>query len=58
MKQNVRGYSEYKKSDLYKLLKNEKIITPSEIVKPSLNELLIIMKDIQYKMNMILEKIQ
>jgi hypothetical protein len=38
--------------------KEKKIITESESQEPSLNELMTVMKDIQYKMNIILEKIQ
>ena len=40
------------------LKKEKKIITASESYEPSLNELMTVMKDIQHKMNVILEKIQ
>jgi hypothetical protein len=38
--------------------RERKIITESESYEPSLKELMTVMKDIQYKMNIILEKIQ
>jgi hypothetical protein len=38
--------------------KEKKVITSSESHEPSLNEIMAVMKDIQHKMNVILEKIQ
>jgi len=39
-------------------VKESKVSTKSESCEPSLNELMLVMKDIQYKMNIILEKIK